>query len=115
MPNPMKPDQAADILLTTLRDGDYLRAVELINNDGGKPTTSDVEKLKKKIETENLQPQSWTLQAEYFGKSGGKASYYIITGKVTFKDGGSGTIRVRAEAWGLKENPWRFSEFELKR
>ncbi len=106
---------AANELMTALRDGDYAKAQELMDNDGGKPSEKSVEELKKKIESGNLQPQSWTLEEEYFGKSAGKSSYSMITGKVVFKDGTSGTLKVRAEAFGARQNPWRFSSFELKR
>lgn len=107
--------KSTDRLMTALRDGDYARARELMDNDGSKPSAKSVEDLKNKIESDNLQPQSWTLEEQYFSKSGGKSSYSIVTGKVVFKDGTSGTLSVRAEAWGARQNPWRFSDFKLKR
>lgn len=115
IPGWMDEKKAADALLTALRDGDYARARELMDNDGSKPSAKAVEELKKEIESNNLQPQSWTLEDQYFGKSAGKSSYTIVTGKIVFKDGTSGTLRTRAEAFGARQNPWRFSDFELKR
>lgn len=115
IPGSMNEKQAADALMTALRDADYARARELMENDGGKPSAQTIEELKNEIESNNLQPQSWTLEDQYFGKSAGKSSYTIVTGKIVFKDGASGTLRMRAEAFGARQNPWRFSDFELKR
>jgi 3-deoxy-D-arabino-heptulosonate 7-phosphate (DAHP) synthase len=114
-PGWMDAKKAADALMTALRDSDYARARELLDNDVGTPSPQAVEALKKEIEANNRQPQSWTLEEQYFGKSAGKSSYSIITGKVVFKDGTNGTLKVRAEAFGARQNPWRFSNFELKR
>ncbi len=115
IPGWMDAKKSADQLMTALRDGDYARTCELMSNDGSKPSAKWVEELKKEIESKNLQPQSWTLEEEYHGKSAGKSSYSIITGKVVFKDGTNGTLKIRAEAFGAKQNPWRFSDLELKR
>lgn len=107
--------KAADVLMTALRDGSYARARELMDNDGSKPSAKSIEELKNKIESNNLQPQSWTLEDEDFDEQAGRSSYTIVTGKVVFKDGTSGTMRVRAEAYGARQNPRRFSGFEMKR
>lgn len=115
IPGWMDAKKSADQLMTALRDGDYARALELMSNDGSKPSAKHIEELKKEIESDNLQPQSWTLEEEYHGKSAGKSSYSIITGKVVFKDGTSGTLKVEAQAFGARQNPWRFSDFKLKR
>ena len=106
---------AADELMTALRDGDFAKARELMDNDGSKPSAKSVEELKNKIESGNLQPQSWALEEQSVSKKGGKDGYYIITGKIVFKDGTNGTMRVEARAFGARQNPWRFSDFELKR
>lgn len=115
LPGWMDAKKSADQLMTALHDGDYARTLELMNNDGSKPSAKQIEELKKEIESDNLQPQSWTLEEEYHGKSAGKSSYSIITGKVVFKDGTSGTLKVEARAFGAQQNPWRFSDFKLKR
>ncbi|CAN5287099.1 hypothetical protein BH10ACI1_BH10ACI1_24190 [soil metagenome] len=116
IPGWMDAKKSADNLMTALRDGDYARARELMNNDGSKPSAKSIEELKNRIESGNLQPQSWTLEDQYVNDTtGGDNSYNIITGKVVFKDGTSGTLRVEARAFGARQNPWRFSSFELKR
>lgn len=106
---------AADEMMAALRDGDYAKAREMMDNDGSKPSPKSVEELKNRIESGNLQPQSWTLEEQSVSKKGGKDGYYIITGKIVFKDGASGTMRVEARAFGARQNPWRFSGFQLKR
>ena len=115
IPGWMDEKKSADQLMTALRDGDYTRARELMDNDGSKPSAKSIEELKNKIEAGNLQPQSWTLEDEYFGARAGRSSYTIVTGKVVFKDGTNGTMKVEARAFGARQNPWRFSDFELKR
>lgn len=111
----MDAKKSADNLMSVVRDGDYARAAELMNNDGGKPSAQAIENLKKKIESDNLQPQSWTLEEQHISDPVGDNSYSIITGKVVFKNGTNGSLSVRAEAFGMRKNPWRFSNFELKR
>lgn len=115
IPGWMDAKKSTDQLMGALRDGDYARARELMDNDGSKPSAKYVEDLKKEIESKNLQPQSWTLEEEYHGKQAGKSSYSVITGKVVFKDGTNGTLRIEARAFGARQNPWRFSDLKLKR
>jgi anti-sigma28 factor (negative regulator of flagellin synthesis) len=115
IPGWMDAKKSADQLMTALRDGDYARARELMDNDGSKPSAKSIEDLKKKIEAGNLQPQSWTLAEQYVSNKAGSSSYSIITGNVVFKDGTNGTLRIEARAFGARQNPWRFSGLELKR
>jgi hypothetical protein len=117
IPASMPPVEVANNLMAALGEGNYADAVELIENDGNKPPRSEVEKLKKKIESENLQPQSWILEAERIedARSRGKKSYYVVKGRVIFKDGSSGLMRAELRAWGVRQNPWRFRGFELRR
>lgn len=72
IPGWMDAKKSTDQLMTVLRDGDYARTLELMDNDGSKPSAKRIEELKKEIESDNLQPQSWTLEEEYHGKSGAK-------------------------------------------
>jgi hypothetical protein len=118
----LSEEQAADILMSALQAAEYRRAFEVLgpySAPGRDSFGSNPVKFQEWMETNRLQPKSWTWTGKESVRSdtGARDASYSTTlsGKVVFEDGTSGTVELKMAALGLQANPWRFNDFILKR
>jgi hypothetical protein len=116
---PMDKKEAANILMQTLRAGNYGKALEILGPYAPENFGGDANKFKQWVEHNHFQPKSWAWTGEKSGRlmPGNREvkSGYTLSGSVVFSDDESGTVEMQLEAFGLEHNPWRVEALKLKR
>ena len=115
----MDKKEAANILMESLRAGNYGKALEILGPYAPEDVGGDANKFKNWIERNRLQPKSWAWTGEKSGRvmadNREVKSGYTLSGSVVFSDDESGTVEMQMEAYGLEHNPWRVEALKLRR
>lgn len=110
----VEPQDVAERLLTQLRDHDYAGAYLTLSTGQARDFAANGPDLMTNLQGANTLVREWSLEEPTYVEVYDQAKV-VVSGTVTFEDGGTGRISVLMQALGLQADPWRIDEFELSR